>query len=88
MYFLLKNCSLLESVHPFIKRNKTKFYLRNTNNTDRNGVNKQNTHTKYLDNIGKGGATEASNNVNTFLNLRFIFFFFFPFLSQQNTSSN
>ena len=31
--------------------------MRNTNNTDRNSVNKQNTHTKHLekDNTGNGG---------------------------------
>ena len=89
MSFLLKNYSLVESVYLFIKCNKTKFFLRNTNNTDRNGVNKQNTHTKHLekDKLGKEGpamsldafeflffesAREASNDVNTFLNLRFI----------------
>ena len=61
----------------------------NTNNTDRNGANKQNTHTKRLEkhNIEKGGPTmsldafeflffdnarEASNDVHTFLNSRFI----------------
>ena len=80
---------LVQSVYLFIRCNKTKFFLRNTNNTDRNGVPKQNTHTKHLEkyNIGKGGPTmsldafevlffdserEASNDVNTFLNLRFI----------------
>ena len=56
MYFLLKNYSLVESAYLFIRCNKTKFFLRNTKNTDRNGVNKQNTHTKHLekDNIKKG----------------------------------
>ena len=89
MSFLLKNYSLVESVYLFIRCNKTKFYQRNTINTDRNGVNKQNRHTKHLekDNIGRGGPTmsldafeflffdsarEASNDVKTFLNLRFI----------------
>ena len=89
MSFLLKNYSLVESVYLFIRCNKIKFFPRNTNDTDRNGVHKQNTHTKHLekDNIGKGGPTmnlsafeflffdsarEASNDVNTFLNLRFI----------------
>ena len=57
MSFLLKNYSLVESVYLFIRCNKTKFFLPHTNNTHRNGVNKQNTHTKHLekDNIGKGG---------------------------------
>ena len=90
MSFLLENYSLVESAYLFIRCNKTKFFLRNTYNTDRNGVNKQSTHTKHLekDNIGKGGgptmsldafeflffdsAREASNDVNTFLNLRFM----------------
>ena len=55
MYFLLKNQSLVESVYLFIRCNKTRFFLRKTNNTDRNGINKQNTHTKHLekDNTGK-----------------------------------
>ena len=59
MSFILKNYSLVESVYLFIRWNKTKFFLRNTYNTDRNGVNKQNTHTKHLekDNIGKGGGS-------------------------------
>ena len=56
MSLLLKNYSLAESVYLFIRYNKTKFFLRNTNDTDRNGINKQNTHTEHLekDNIGKG----------------------------------
>ena len=45
MYFLLKNYSLVESAYLFNRCNKTKFYPRNTNNTDRNSVNKKNTHT-------------------------------------------
>ena len=89
MSFLLKNYSLVESEYLFIRCNNTIFFLWNTNNTDKNGVNKQTTHTKHLekDNIGKGGPTmslddfeflffhsarEASNVVNTFLNLIFI----------------
>ena len=90
MSFLLKNYSLVESVYLFIRCNKTKFFQRNTKNTDRNGVNKQNTHTKHLekDNIGKWGgptmsldafeflffnsARESSNDVKTFLKVRFI----------------
>ena len=102
MSFLLENYSLVESAYLFIRCNKTKFFLRNTYNTDRNGVNKQSTHTKHLekDNTGKGwlwwwrggvgwgtcltmsldiseflffgSSKEASNDVTTFLNLRFI----------------
>ena len=47
--------SLVGVVYLFIKCIKTKFFLRNTNNTDKNGVNKQNTHTKPLEkgNTGK-----------------------------------
>ena len=44
MSFLLKNYSIVESVNLFIRCNKTRLFLQNTNNTDRNGVNKQNTH--------------------------------------------
>ena len=44
MSFLLENYSLVESAYLFIRCNKTKFFLRNTYNTDRNGVNKQSTH--------------------------------------------
>ena len=90
MSFSLKDDSLIEFVYLFIRCNKNKFFLRNINNTDRNGVNKQKTQTKDLekDNIGKGwiptmsldaievwffdSAGEASNDVNTFFNLRFI----------------
>ena len=64
MSFLLKKYSLVESIYQFIICNKAKFFLRNTNNTDRNSVNKKHTHThnKYLekDDIGKGGS-EGSN---------------------------
>ena len=49
MSFLFKNYSLFEVVHLCIRCNKTKFFLWNTNNTDKNGVNKQNTHTKHLE---------------------------------------
>ena len=45
MCFLFKNYSLVEVVYLLIRFNTTKFFLWNTNNTDRNGVNKQNTHT-------------------------------------------
>ena len=53
MYFLFKNYSLVDLL---IRWNKTKSFLWNTNNNDRNGVNKQNTHTKdpRKDNTGKG----------------------------------
>ena len=45
MSFLFKNYSLVEVIYLLIRCYKTRFFLRNTNNTDRNGVNKQNTHT-------------------------------------------
>ena len=89
MFFLLKNYSLFESVYLFIRCNKTKFFLRNTNNADRNAVNEQNTHTKHLEKTSIenecptmsldafeflffDSARQASNDVNAFLNLRFI----------------
>ena len=55
MPFLLKNYSFVGSVYLFIRCNKTKFFLQNTNNTDRNGLKKQNTRIKHLekDNIEK-----------------------------------
>ena len=58
MSFHFKTYSLVESVYLFIRCNKTRFFLQNTNNTDRNDVNKQNTHTKHLekDNIAKRGS--------------------------------
>ena len=42
--------------YQLIRCYKTRFFLWNTNNTDRNAVNKQNTHTKHSekDNPGKG----------------------------------
>ena len=60
MSFSLKNDSLIEFVYLFIRCNKNKFFLRNINNTDRNGVNKQKTQTKDLekDNIGKAGGVQ------------------------------
>ena len=61
MSFLLKNYSLVESVYMFIRCNKTSFFLQNTNNTDRNGVNKQNTHTKHLDKENTGKITLLLN---------------------------
>ena len=69
MCFLLKNYSLVESVYLFIRCNKTKFYQRNTINTDRTGVNKQNRHTKHLekDNIGRGEGPTMSLDAFEFL---------------------
>ena len=59
MCFLLKNYLLIESVYLFIRCNKTKFFQRNTVNTDRNDVNKQSRHTKHLekDSTGRGVPT-------------------------------
>ena len=82
MSFVLKNYTLVEVVYLFIRCNKTKFFLWNTNNTNRNGVNKQNTHLEK-DSIGEEGgltnygpgcfwiivfdsAREASNDVKRF----------------------
>ena len=48
MSFLLKKYSLVESIYQFIICNKAKFFLRNTNNTDRNSVNKKHTHTQQI----------------------------------------
>ena len=64
MSFLLKNYSLVEVVYLFIRCKKTIFFLWNTNNTNRNGVNKQkNTHQTLLE--GKcrkwGGGGGGSN---------------------------
>ena len=49
MSFLVKNCSLVKVIYIYMT-----LYL-NTNDTDRNGVDKQNTHTKHSekDNTGK-----------------------------------
>ena len=44
MSLLFKNYSLVEVIHMLIKFNKTKSFLRNTKNTDTNGVNEQNKH--------------------------------------------
>ena len=92
MSFLFKNYSVVEVAYLFIRCKKTKFFLWNTNNTDRNGVNKQNSHTHqtlrkrqhWKGGEGRvptmdtseflffGSEKEASNDVNTFLNLVFI----------------
>ena len=91
---LFKNYSLVEVVYMYIRCNKTKFFLCSTNDTDKNGVDKQNTHThthqilrerlhwkeRWGSNYEPGcfwnfvfdSAKEASNDVTTFLNLRFI----------------
>ena len=45
MYFLFKNYSLVKVIYLLIRCYKTRFFLGNTNNTDRNGVNKQHTYT-------------------------------------------
>ena len=45
MPFLYKNYSIVKVIYLLIRHHKTKFFLWNTNNTDGNGVNKQNTHT-------------------------------------------
>ena len=54
--FLFKDYLLVEVIYMLIGCNKTKFFLWNTNNTDRNDVNKQNTHTNHSEkhNTGKG----------------------------------
>ena len=46
MPFLYKNYSIVKVIYLLIRHYKTKFFLWNTNNTDGNGVNKQNTHTQ------------------------------------------
>ena len=48
MSLLFKNCSLVEVMYLLISFNKTKSFLWNTKNTDRNGVNSktQTTHTQ------------------------------------------
>ena len=55
MSFLFKNYSLVKVIYLLIRCYKTRFFLWNTNNTDRNGVNKENTYTKHSekDNTGK-----------------------------------
>ena len=62
MSFLFKNYSLVKVIYIYllIRCYKTRFFQWNTNNADRNGVNKQNTHThtrtkhSEKDNTGKG----------------------------------
>ena len=44
MILLFKNYSLVEVTYLLIRFNKTKFLSWNTKNTDRNDINKQNTH--------------------------------------------
>ena len=101
MFFPFKNYSLVEVIYLLIICSNLNFFMWNTNNTDRNCVNKQNTHTHthththtYIhanaehsekDNTANGvptkslvafeffySATEASNDVTTFFNLKFI----------------
>ena len=44
MSFLFQNYSFVKIIYQLIRCYKTRFFSRNTNDTDRNGVNKQNTH--------------------------------------------
>ena len=44
MSLLFKNCLLVEVVYLLITFNKTKPFLWNTKNTNRNSVNEQNAH--------------------------------------------
>ena len=69
MSFLFKNYSIVEVAHLFIRCNKTKFFLWNTDNTDRNGVNEQNTYTKHLekDNTGKRRGRVPTMGTSEFL---------------------
>ena len=57
MSFLFKNYSLVKVIYLFIIFYNTKFFLLDTNNADRNGKNKQITHTNTRvsekDNTGK-----------------------------------
>ena len=54
--FLLKNYSLLKFIYLLIIFNNIKSFMWNTKNTDRNGLNEQNTHTTYREkhNFRKG----------------------------------
>ena len=60
MPFLFKNYSLVEVIYLLTRCYKTRFFLWNTNNTDRNGVNKQkkkthtHTHTKHSEKYNTG----------------------------------
>ena len=45
MGFLFKNYPLVKGIYLLIRCWKGRFFRWNTNNTDINGVNKQNTHT-------------------------------------------
>ena len=49
MSFLFKNYTIVKAIYLLIRCYKTKSFLWNKNNTDNNGVNKQNTyrHTKH-----------------------------------------
>ena len=44
MSLLFKNCLLVEVIYLLIRFNKTRSFLLNTKNTDRNSANEQNTH--------------------------------------------
>ena len=44
MSFLFKNYSIVKVIYLLISCYKTRFFMWNANNIDRNGVNKQNTH--------------------------------------------
>ena len=65
MSFLFKNYSLVKIIYLFIRCYKTWFFLWNTNNTDRNGVNKQNSHTNTHTHTHTHTHTKHSEKDNT-----------------------
>ena len=56
MSLLFKYYSLVEVIYLLIRFKKIQSFLWNTKNTDRNGINEQNTHTtnREKDNFRKG----------------------------------
>ena len=64
MSLLFKNYSLVKVVNLLIRFNKTNSFLRNTKNTDRNGINGQNAYTTHRekDNFRQGQLVLGPDN--------------------------
>ena len=75
MSFLYKNYSRVEVIYQLIICNKTKLFLWNANNTDKNGVNKQNIYTTNTQrkNLGRDEGVCGSNCESDCV---YLFFFF------------
>ena len=62
LFSLFKNYSFVEVIHMLVRFSKTKFFLWNTSNADKNGINEQNIHS-----TDRKITLERENSVHPFL---------------------